>query len=82
MTNRLEIRLDTERRRKLDELARSHHVSVSDLIRTLLDHEYEEWLRAERVRAAQEMAALSIEDVPEPDLLGQQLSEAYEPPLC
>ena len=82
MTTRLEIRLDAEHRRKLDELARNHHVSISDLMRTLLDREYEEWLRAERVRAAREIAALSIEEVPEPDVLNRQLDEAYEPPLC
>ena len=79
MTNRLEIRLDAEYRRKLDELAQSHHVSISDLVRALLDREYEEWLNIQRVRAAQRISALSAEDVPEPDLLNRQLGDAYDP---
>lgn len=81
MTNRVDIRLDAERRRKLDELAQSRRLSISDLIRTLLDSEHEEWLRTQRLEAARAISDLSAEDVPEPELLDRQLSEAYEPPL-
>ena len=49
MTDRLEIRLDAERRRKFEELAQSRQTSISDLVRALLDREYEEWLRGERL---------------------------------
>jgi uncharacterized protein (DUF1778 family) len=82
MTSRLEIRLDAERRRRLTELAESRHVSISDFVRSLLDREYEEWLEAQRVRAAGAIAALLAEDVTEPDVLDQQLGEVYGPPLC
>jgi hypothetical protein len=81
MTNRLDIRLDTERRRKLDDLAQDRHMSISDLIRVLLDSEYEAWLRMQRAEAARAISALSTEDVPEPELLDRQLGEAYEPPF-
>lgn len=82
MSHRLEIRLDADRHRQLAELAESRQVSVSDFIRSLLDREYQAWLGMQRVQAAREIAALSIEDVPEPDLLDQQLGKAYDPPLC
>jgi predicted transcriptional regulator len=82
MPDRLVIRLDPERRRKLDELARSRHTSISGLVRVLVDRKYEEWLGIERVRSAQLIATLSAEDVPEPALLDQQLSGAYELPVC
>lgn len=81
MANRLDIRLDTERRRKLDELAQNRHMSISDLIRLLLDSEYDEWLTTQRLEAAHAISTLTTEDVPEPELLDRQLGEAYEPPL-
>jgi len=82
MTRRLEIRLDADRHRQLIELAESRHVSVSDFIRSLLDREYQEWLATQRAQAARAIAALSVEDVPEPNLLDQQLGKAYDPRLC
>lgn len=81
MSDRLEIRLDPERRRRLDQLAQRRHASISDLVRALLDREYEEWLGSERMRVARVISALSIEDVPKPGLLDQQLEQAYDPPL-
>ena len=81
MASRLEIRLDDERHRKLEELAQSRQVSISDLFRSILDREYEEWLGARRVHAARTIASLSAEDVPAPAALGQQLDSTYEPPL-
>jgi hypothetical protein len=81
MTARLEIRLDAERRRRLEELAESRQTSISDLVRELLDRGYEEWLRSQRLAAVQRMADLSIEDVPDPKILKQQLNETYEPHL-
>jgi hypothetical protein len=81
MTTRLEIRLDTEHRRKLEELAQSRDTSISDLVRNLLDHAYEEWLRAERHRAVERLASLNIEDVPDPDVLARQLDGTYDLPV-
>lgn len=82
MIDRVEIRLDAVRRRQLDELAENRHVSISELVRTLLDREYQEWLGAQRLKAAQAISALSTEDVPEPDLLEHQLGQVYESPIC
>ena len=48
----------------------------------MLDREYQEWLGAQRLKAAQAISALSTEDVPEPDLLEHQLGQVYESPIC
>ncbi|MGH7861555.1 MAG: hypothetical protein ACREOS_04875 [Candidatus Dormibacteraceae bacterium] len=36
--------------------------------------------RRERIRAARELAALALDDVPEPEILARQLAEACELP--
>lgn len=42
MTDRVELRLDPDRRQKLGELAAARGVSVSRLVRELIDRAYEE----------------------------------------
>ncbi len=78
-TDRLEVRLDEERRRKLDELARERGLPVSRAVRAMIDEAYEEAMRERRIRAVEALAAMAVEDVPEPDDLSRQLAETYEP---
>ncbi len=78
-TDRLDVRLDPEHRRKLRELAAEQGTPVSETIRRLVDRAYEETLRARRKRAAQMLAQLEIEEVPDPATLSRQLEGAYEP---
>ncbi len=77
-TERLEVRLDRERRRKLSELATARGAPISAVVRGMIDQAYEEALRASRVRAAQELARLAVEDVPDPETLSRQLEGTYE----
>jgi len=63
--NRLDVRLDGERRRKLRELADEQAASVSEIVRRLIDLAYEESVKARRKRAAQELGRLEAEDVPD-----------------
>lgn len=79
VTDRLEVRLDRERRRKLAELAETKGAPVSDVVREMIDQAYEEALQVRRLRAARELAGLAIEDVPAPEVLSHQLEGAYEP---
>jgi len=65
-TERLEVRLDRERRRKLSELAQGRGVPVSQAVRQMIDEAYKEALRERRIRAARELAQLAVEDVPHP----------------
>ena len=80
VTERIEVRLDPERRRKLAEMAAAQGVPVSEAVRRLIDREYEEVLHQERLRAAREMASLEIEDVPDPEILSRQLEGTYDLP--
>jgi predicted transcriptional regulator len=79
VTDRLEVRLDPERRRKLSELATEHGAPVSEVVRQMIDQAYEETLRGRRLRAARELARLEVEDVPDPETLSRQLEGTYEP---
>ena len=77
--DRLEVRLDPERKRKLAELAQERRMALSDLVRQMIDRTYEERLRERRLQAARELAALAIEDVPDPETLKRQLESAHDP---
>ena len=77
---RLEVRLDPERRRRLSAVAAARGKPVSEIVRLMIDQAYEDVLREVRVRAAREIAALSIEDVPEPRELKHQLEGTYDLP--
>lgn len=78
VAERLDVRLDSDRRRKLVEIAAARHAPVSAVIRDLIDQAYEEELRAERMRAALALGILEVEDVPDPETLSQQLASAYD----
>jgi hypothetical protein len=79
VSERLEVRLDSERRRRLHEIAATRGASISDIVRSMIDREYEAASRARRLRAATVIGRLQIEDVPDPDTLSSQLSEAHDP---
>jgi len=50
---------------------------MAAVIREMIDRAYEEVCREERRRAALEIAALDLEDVPDPETLSRQLDETY-----
>lgn len=76
-TERVEVRLDLETRAKLEEVAAARNSSVSELVRTLIERSYEEEVTGARLRAAQRIGAMEVEDVPEPGELKRQLGEAH-----
>ncbi len=78
-TERLDVRLDHERRRKLRQLAADHGAPVSEMVRRLIDSAYEEALKAKRKRAARGLGRLKLEDVPASATLARQLERAHEP---
>jgi predicted DNA-binding protein len=80
LAERLEVRLDSEHRRRLMEIASVRGKPISDIVRDLIDTAYDEVDRAKRLRAAEELGKLEIEDVPEPDVLARQLDGTYELP--
>jgi hypothetical protein len=80
VAERLEVRLDPEHRRRLNEIVAARGTSASEIVRLMIDRLYDDLRLTERIRAARELAALEIEDVPEPDVLAAQLDRTYELP--
>lgn len=79
MASRLEVRLDDERKQRLEELGEAEGVPISEVVRRLIDDAWEDVMRARRIAAVERMAQLEIEDVPDPDTLSRELEETYEP---
>lgn len=76
-TERVEVRLDPDAKAKLEEVAAARRSSVSELVRTLIERSYEEEVARARLRAAQRIGEMEVEDVPGPEELKRQLSEAH-----
>ena len=79
MATRLDVRLEVEHRRRLEELANEKGVRISDVVRLLIDEAYEAILRDRRRQAAERLIGLNEEDLPDPQTLSRQLEEAHEP---
>ncbi len=79
MTSRLDVRLEFEHRRRLEELARERGMPISEVVRCLIDGAYEEIIRERRREAVQRLIGLNAEDPPDPDILSQELEAAHEP---
>lgn len=80
ISERLDVRLDTEHRRRLDAIAAEQGVSVSEAVRNMIDRAYEQSRQAERLRVVQEMARLEVDDVPEPAELNRILDDTHAIP--
>ena len=79
-TERVEIRMDSETRGKLEEVAVARGSSVSELVRDLIERSHEEEVAgAARLAAVERIGRLELEDVPEPAELKRQFSEAHGP---
>ena len=79
-TERLEVRIDSELRRKLDELAKARGRPVSAVVRDAIDQAYETDLREKRLAAVERLRQLNVEDVPDMETLRRQLDETHEIP--
>ena len=79
MTNRLDVRLDFEHRRRLEELAGESGVPISEVVRRLIDGAYEDIVRARRKQAIERLIGLNVEDPPDPETLSRELEAAHEP---
>jgi Arc/MetJ-type ribon-helix-helix transcriptional regulator len=77
--DRLEVRLDPEHSRKLDEIVNKRGTRVSAWVREAIDRSYEDLHRDERRRAVQRIAESAVEDVPDPETLARELDQAHEP---
>ncbi len=78
-TNRLAIRLNGKHRRRLDELAQEEGVTVSEVVRRMIDASYEDILSTRRKQAVERLIRLNLEDPPDPDTISRELEDAHEP---
>ena len=76
---RLDVRLDAERRRRLEELAAMRGESISQVVRCLIDEAYEAVMRERRREAVRRLAGLEVEDPPDAATLSRELEAAHEP---
>ena len=77
---RLEVRLDPERRRKLADIAEARGATVSELVREMIDQAFDDSRRAERLRFVRQIAEARAEVVPDSATLKRQLESAYDLP--
>src|SRR3990172_9466742 len=80
VSKRLEIRLDPERRCKLQELSEEQQIAASELVRRLIDQAYEQRERARRLAIVDRLREANLEDAPDPDELSRQLAKTYDNP--
>ncbi len=76
---RLDVRLDAERRRRLEELVEERGIPITDVVRCLIDDAYEDVVRARRRQAIERLIGLNVEDPPDADTLSGELEAAHEP---
>jgi hypothetical protein len=79
-SERYEIRLDSEHRRKLRELSAVRDAPASEVVREMIDEAYEEILVERRMALVKRIGELEIEDVPDPEALSRQLASTYDTP--
>ena len=76
---RLDVRLDAERRRRLEEIAEESGAPISEVVRRLIDDAYERVALERRRKAVERLIRLEVEDPPDADALSRELEAAHEP---
>ncbi len=80
MSKRVEMRLDDETYDDLAELAAERQISLTATIREAIKLLRDERDYRERKRAVDEIAAMEIEEMPDPEELKRQLDSMYDHP--
>ena len=75
----LDVRLDDERRRRLEEIADDRGLPIAEVALRLIDDAYEEIMLERRREAVNWLVALEVEAPLDPDTLSQKLEAAHEP---
>ncbi len=76
---RLDVRLDVERRRRLEELVEERGEPISEVVRCLIDDAYEGIMQGRRRDAVNRLVGLEGEDPPDAATLSRELEAAHEP---
>ena len=76
---RLDVRLDAERRRRLEELVEERGDSISEVVRSLIDDAYEGVMRERRRQVVGRLISLEVEAPPDAAAIARELEFAHEP---
>ena len=76
---RLDVRLDAERRRRLEEIVDERGMPISEVVRRLIDDAYEDVMRQRRKVAVGRLAKLEVEVPSDAATLSRELEAAHEP---
>ena len=76
---RPDVRLDADRRWRLEKLAEERGLPISEVVRRLIDDAYESILRERRKQAVERLTRLEVEDPPDAATLSRELAAAHEP---
>ena len=76
---RLDVRLDAERRKRLEEIVQESGAPISEVVRRLIDDAYERVALERRKRAVARLISLEVEDPPDANALSRELEAAHEP---
>jgi hypothetical protein len=79
MAGRLDVRLDAERRRRLEEIVRERGEPISEVVRCLIDDAYDGVIQERRKLAVQRLVEMEVEDPPDAATLSRELEAAHEP---
>ena len=76
---RLDVRLDAERRRRLEEIVARRGAPISEVVRRLIDDAYEGVMWERRREAVGRLLKLEVEDPPDAATLSRALEAAHAP---
>ena len=79
MATRFEIRLNDKLREQLSQLATARGMSASAVIRALIENAHSDTVSEQRLRAVEELAAMSLEVPEDPSALREVLEATHEP---
>ncbi len=79
MAGRRDVRLDAERRRRLEEIVRERGEPISEVVRCLIDDAYDGVIQERRKLAVQRLVEMEVEDPPDAATLSRELEATHEP---
>jgi predicted transcriptional regulator len=74
---RVEVRLDADRKQKLNKIAEIRDESVSELVRQMIDRLYDEAMLEYRLELVRRMSEANVEEMPDPEELSRQMNNKY-----
>ncbi len=74
---RVEVRLDADRKQKLNKIAEIKDESVSELVRQMIDRLYDEAMLEYRLELVRRMSEANVEEMPDPEELSRQMNNKY-----